>query len=658
MGLFCVGALAAQTPQTPPPLPQQPTPTFRAGTDIVQLDVSVLDRERQPVRGLEAADFTVLENGKPRPVVAFSAVDIPDVVRTVAPWMHDVASDVSTNDTTVRRIVVIVLDDAYMPFEPAAMKFAKQIGHNVVDNLGPNDLAAVTFTMIGKSQDITTDRQRLNAAIDTLVPHPGLDQRPNPYGAAFSPSSQIGWMGGSQQVPCALRDRNRGIGSCVMDTLIRVGAALRDAPAGRKSLVYISAGIPIDFTIANKSIGDDLLGLQEMFRAMQQANISIYAFDPTGLTMEGMIGPRFDTLRIFAEQTGGRAVLADNAPWDQVPQMFRENSSYYLLGIPSSPGGQGGHRYALQVKVNQADVEVRSRTSYFADPKSARGRAAEEPSALDRVLGSGVPTGDVTMSVTAAPFAAGPRDAAVVVTIGIRPRLLDPPVRSFKVIATAFDQEANLKQRGSAVQTLGVGVSAASAVAPEYQMVSRLMLPRGRYQIRVATEGGGQSGSVFTDVDVPDFAKAPLSLSGLILTNGASAAIGGRDLVSNLLPVVPTVHREFRPGDAASAFLRVYQGGNEPPVSIRVASTIVDERNLYGLRQDRVSRGRQVLLEPWLGFHAGAAARFAGGRRTPADHRSDAREDERQARGPVRRPVGRAVAARSGASRRPSPRPD
>jgi len=167
----------------------------------------------------------------------------------------------------------------------------------------------------------------------------------------------------------------------------------------------------------------------------------------------------------------------------------------------------------------------------------------------------------------------------VVLTIGLRPRLADRPVRSFRVVTTAFDQDANFKARGSSSQMLDVSASAASSTAPEYQLVSHLMLPRGHYQIRVATEGGGQSGSVFADVDVPDFAKSPVSLSGLILTHARSSALAGMDLVANLIPVVPTVDREFRPGRAASAFLRVYQGGSKPPIGIRVTSTIVDDRN-------------------------------------------------------------------------------
>jgi hypothetical protein len=96
--LWTVCLLAILHPHAQQPASQ---PVFRAGTDLVQVDVSVLDGKRRPVRGLTAADFVVLEDGKPREIEAFSEVYLPDRVRgEAAPWVREVASDVASNQTT------------------------------------------------------------------------------------------------------------------------------------------------------------------------------------------------------------------------------------------------------------------------------------------------------------------------------------------------------------------------------------------------------------------------------------------------------------------------------------------------------------------------------------------------------------------------------
>src|ERR1041384_5703302 len=87
--------------QSSPPLPQisqTPPTTFRAGVEVVDVDVSVLDKNRRPVRDLTAADFTVLEDGKPRPVVAFTPVELAPRELPPARWMGEVVSDAQTND--------------------------------------------------------------------------------------------------------------------------------------------------------------------------------------------------------------------------------------------------------------------------------------------------------------------------------------------------------------------------------------------------------------------------------------------------------------------------------------------------------------------------------------------------------------------------------
>ena len=66
-----------------------PLPSFRSSVDVIQIDASVLDGTGHPVRGMRAANFTLFEDGKPQPIVAFSAVDVPE--RSVSPvaWMRD-----------------------------------------------------------------------------------------------------------------------------------------------------------------------------------------------------------------------------------------------------------------------------------------------------------------------------------------------------------------------------------------------------------------------------------------------------------------------------------------------------------------------------------------------------------------------------------------
>src|SRR5438874_12522850 len=96
-------------------LPSPQAPSFRASVDLIDIDVSVLDKNRMPVRGLTAADFTVLEDGKPQPIVAFDAVALPEWTQASPPWMRDVAPDVVTNRLGAERVIVMILKDVRVP---------------------------------------------------------------------------------------------------------------------------------------------------------------------------------------------------------------------------------------------------------------------------------------------------------------------------------------------------------------------------------------------------------------------------------------------------------------------------------------------------------------------------------------------------------------
>jgi hypothetical protein len=63
IGVACTAAAVAAS-QVPPSQP----PTFRVAVDIVSIDAVVTDRNGDIVRDLTAADFEVMQDGKPQKV--------------------------------------------------------------------------------------------------------------------------------------------------------------------------------------------------------------------------------------------------------------------------------------------------------------------------------------------------------------------------------------------------------------------------------------------------------------------------------------------------------------------------------------------------------------------------------------------------------------
>jgi VWFA-related protein len=58
-------------------------PMFRSGQNLILVDVSVRDKKGQPVDGLTAADFDVLENGKSQEVVTFAYEKVAPSTSTI-----------------------------------------------------------------------------------------------------------------------------------------------------------------------------------------------------------------------------------------------------------------------------------------------------------------------------------------------------------------------------------------------------------------------------------------------------------------------------------------------------------------------------------------------------------------------------------------------
>jgi len=128
----------------------------------------------------------------------------------------------------------------------------------------------------------------------------------------------------------------------------------------------------------------------------------------------------------------------------------------------------------------------------------------------------------------------------------------------------------------------------------------RIDLKPGRYRLRVAAESSllRKSGSVYTDVDVPDFTKDGVTLSGLVMSVTPGAPSAPKDGLRDLLPVTPTSERLFARDDKVTAMLRLCQGGKKPLVPVTLVLRVVDARNatvfedMAALGPERFSTGR------------------------------------------------------------------
>jgi VWFA-related protein len=61
----------------------QASQTFRSSVNLILVDVTVRDGKGQPVRGLQATDFEVLENGKTQQIVSFAQEDVTQPAGTI-----------------------------------------------------------------------------------------------------------------------------------------------------------------------------------------------------------------------------------------------------------------------------------------------------------------------------------------------------------------------------------------------------------------------------------------------------------------------------------------------------------------------------------------------------------------------------------------------
>jgi VWFA-related protein len=169
-----------------------------------------------------------------------------------------------------------------------------------------------------------------------------------------------------------------------MQAFLAIAWSLSGIP-GRKSLIWATGGFPFPLNSPSSVPGgSESLLYERAMEALKDAQVSVYPVDVRGLVSAGgdvtysgdgsannvlgrgwLQSSTLDTLKTFAEMTGGRAFYNSNDLAAGFKRAADDSSSYYLLGYYMNTNNSKPGWRKLQVEVQRKDVEVRARTGFF-----------------------------------------------------------------------------------------------------------------------------------------------------------------------------------------------------------------------------------------------------------------------------------------------------
>jgi VWFA-related protein len=315
-------AAVAQEPSTKErprrvvPAETDPQDIIKIDTDLVPVDVTVLDSQGRLVRNLKKEDFKLFEDGAERPIASFNVEKIEGAPRPVAIVF---ALDLSGSMTPAE--VARVGD--------AMREFSRRLAEH------PAVFAVMTFGMRVKTiQTFTNDREKLDRAFDRL------GREPN---------------GMSTHTYDAVDDAVR--------MLVRHAPLTREHQMMKRAVVVITDGFPVGDTIAPETV----------IERANAADTSVYVVTMpsfNNLLASAQVTPLPTPLDVsgLVEKTGGRSVYANQ---QDLGPLFRaiaeEVAAAYVLGFyPPRENRNDGQFHTIRIEGPHGMILRQSRPGYQA----------------------------------------------------------------------------------------------------------------------------------------------------------------------------------------------------------------------------------------------------------------------------------------------------
>lgn len=557
--LFCAQAAAVTHAS------QQAPATFRAGVDLVNVDVVVIDKAGIPVTDLVAADFTVTAGRRPRRIVSSEFVGVTrggtDVAAAAPAGLPAPTSNqrVATQGRSI--LFVVDVDEIRLGEGRLAMRTIAEY----VEGLDASDRVGLVTLPYGSPRvDFTTNRQLIREASEQIV---GASRRMN--SPEMSPGEAAAIAVGDTAALAAWDARRKGLGgappisgitgNCLgpanipptgppieqpvvapdeckqkaertldvyrrssratLDTL-RALAETMEPIAGQKALILVSEGFYADARVQSD--------MRAFASAAERARVALYALHLDAPVMEAAArgGPTGDS-RILDDRIGfdGMADLAYAArgtaqrviahPAAPLTRIDTELSGYYLLAFERSADDGDGEHIRIDVKVSRPGLDVRSRREFTpaplkAPPAGTKKTTVDPKAAMGALLNRPGPLGDIAIDIDTFAMPVNATSSKVSVMIAADIAADSPTVdvgfevrdSTGKTVADSFDPSANLQPLTDGRALYAVTVS----VAP------------GAYTVTLGAIGAdGKRGSVTHAFEAKAWPAGPLRMSSVIL---------------------------------------------------------------------------------------------------------------------------------------------
>jgi VWFA-related protein len=363
----------------------------RLGVDLVQVDAMVTDKKGRAVTDLVAADFEVLQDGRPQVVSQAAYMGKREGTgspRAAAPGPD---SGEPASPEAASEAIVLVVDDLLMSTNAVDATRRALLGF-----AGAMEEDAQVFLL--RTAGRVVDIQPLAGPADLRAAARALRHQRLPWASNLAEASPR--QAAAYQLVQATNAYLNSLARRSLLTIQAITDALRSW-RGRKTLVLFSEGFPIWDPPTRERVGaldlvygraEDVLGdVDRLTDIANRASVVIHTVDPRGLVTAGFsaqdatrashseivntlqtrrsaIHSSQGSLARVAEQTGGLAVLNTNDLGSGLARIVADSRSYYLVGYEPAPETFAPDRprfHRLEVRVKRRGLKVRSRKGFF-----------------------------------------------------------------------------------------------------------------------------------------------------------------------------------------------------------------------------------------------------------------------------------------------------